>query len=343
METKELIHTETELTAGDIHFEEEIIRTTEKGKVLLNFYIPLYFDVKAVFGASIIGDSPDTEVDVYANFNCRTLAVEPFLDVVVKYNDDRNYFTYSIDAPMRKLLFEKMSDYCVAQERTTINTMASTFEQESDKPFVFCFNEADTCIDIFLSNERGQKGLLISSFSYGTGLRFRCNEALSQELLKFNQQMNGQYLGEIEELCKQRPTSTKTSTKSTNKQAAKAIVRAVGIHAVLAVSVFLGWKMSELSVDALRITTAIVYCVILSGVTFVINWSRKKQSNDGDQSIMLLSNALNGLNVLLFAGAYALELFCPSSLLAVFVETVKAALQLQLLIQVFLLGLMNKK
>lgn len=102
-----------------IQFDDEI---SEVGTVL-NFYIPVTFDVDAVFGTDVQSLDNDDWLNIYANFDMAHGTVEDHLELSVNRSDgDIEYRTYPLGGAQRDALRQKMDAYC--REQTGMNLEA---------------------------------------------------------------------------------------------------------------------------------------------------------------------------------------------------------------------------
>lgn len=101
------------LPIESITFENEICDYHN----LLNFYIPVTFDVDAVFGTNVCTFENDDWLNVYANYDMKAGEVTDHLELSLnRSNGDIECLTYPLDAEQRAALCEKMNAYCL--ERT---------------------------------------------------------------------------------------------------------------------------------------------------------------------------------------------------------------------------------
>ncbi|NBI65989.1 hypothetical protein D1646_04015 [Pseudoflavonifractor sp. 60] len=105
------------LSAWNISFAEEI---SEIG-TLLNFYLPTYFNVDAVFGTHVRTGENDDTLNVYANYDMATGQVCDELEVDMHWADGREESVeYRLNAVEKATLLRKMDDYCQQQTGQTL-------------------------------------------------------------------------------------------------------------------------------------------------------------------------------------------------------------------------------
>lgn len=99
------------LQPDEIAFEDEII--IEKSG-LLNFYVPIYFDVDAVFGPGLIQDDSDDYINVHASYDLKKGCVCDNLDVILVYADGgEKQYGYLLSNEEKAIFEREMDAYCM--------------------------------------------------------------------------------------------------------------------------------------------------------------------------------------------------------------------------------------
>lgn len=109
-----------------IGFEEEI---SEVGD-LLNFYIPVTFDVDSVFGTDVTSLGNDDWLNLYADYDMKRGEVSDHLDISLNRADGSiEELTYPLDAGQREALRQKMDAYCKEQVGKSLDEYAKELVQ----------------------------------------------------------------------------------------------------------------------------------------------------------------------------------------------------------------------
>lgn len=120
------------LPVATLTFDDEISEVDG----LLNFYIPVTFDVDAVFGTDVLTTANDDWLNVYANYDMTTGTVVDHLDLSLNRADGTiEYTTYPLEAAQRAILLEKMDAYCLKQTSKSLETYSreTTFGENPAK------------------------------------------------------------------------------------------------------------------------------------------------------------------------------------------------------------------
>ena len=122
------------LRPDEISFDDDAIVSEN----LLNFYVPIYFDVEAVLGAGLLAEDSDDYINVYANYDLEHDRVCDVLDVIlVRYDESEAQYQYRLSAEERAVLLQKMESYCKDNVGESLSEIRAEFmEEQSEKPSV---------------------------------------------------------------------------------------------------------------------------------------------------------------------------------------------------------------
>lgn len=122
------------LRPDEISFDDEVIVSDS----LLNFYVPIYFDVDAVLGAGLLAEDSDDYINVYANYDLEQGRVCDVLDIVlVRCDGSEAQYQYRLSAEEQAELLRKMEGYCKDCVGEPLSAFRAEFmEEQSEKPSV---------------------------------------------------------------------------------------------------------------------------------------------------------------------------------------------------------------
>lgn len=110
-----------------IGFEDEISEYDGK----LNFYIPVSFDVDAVFGTDVCSLGNDDWLNIYADYDMEAGEAADHLDFSLNRSDGSiEYLTYPLDAAQREILRGKMDAYCHRQTGMGLDAYVQSLADE---------------------------------------------------------------------------------------------------------------------------------------------------------------------------------------------------------------------
>ena len=108
-----------------IGFEDEICEFDGK----LNFYIPVSFDVDAVFGIDVSYLGNDDWLSIYYDMEAGEAA--DHLDISLMNRDTHiEYLTYPLDAAQREILRGKMDAYCLRETGMGLDAYVQSLADE---------------------------------------------------------------------------------------------------------------------------------------------------------------------------------------------------------------------
>lgn len=110
-----------------IGFEDEISEYDGK----LNFYIPVSFDVDAVFGTDVCSLGNDDWLNIYADYDMEAGEAADHLDISLNRSDGSiEYLTYPLDAAQREILRGKMDAYCLRETGMGLDAYVQSLADE---------------------------------------------------------------------------------------------------------------------------------------------------------------------------------------------------------------------
>ena len=111
----------------EISFDGEI---SECGH-LLNFYMPVAFDLDAVFGTNVTSEENDDYVNVYAEYDLRTGEACPALQVTLCRGDGSSGdYTYPLTEDERSWTLRKMDAYCQREMEMPLADVRKEWQKE---------------------------------------------------------------------------------------------------------------------------------------------------------------------------------------------------------------------
>lgn len=124
---------QTECWRGERQFKQDEISFAEEIVVddnALNFYVPIFFDVAAVFGKPVEKLGPDDSFDVYANYDMDAGEVSDYLEILVKYWDGvEDVAMYHLSSEEKEMFQTKMDEYCMAAIGQSLEEMCHKHQQ----------------------------------------------------------------------------------------------------------------------------------------------------------------------------------------------------------------------
>lgn len=117
---------ERQFRQDEISFIEEIIVDGES----LNFYVPIFFDVAAVFGKSVEKLGPEDSFNVYANFDMDASEVSEYLEILIKYwNGVEDTAMYRLSPEEKEMFQKRMDEYCMETMGQSLEGMCKNHQQ----------------------------------------------------------------------------------------------------------------------------------------------------------------------------------------------------------------------
>lgn len=126
-----LIRGDKPLPVEQVCFEGEVAQIDE----LLNFYVPINFDVDAVLGTHVNTDENDDWVNLYANYDMEHGCVCESLDVyLVRGSGPELLCEYRLTPEEQEALHSKMDSYCMEQMGVSLEAAREQYLAEEQSP-----------------------------------------------------------------------------------------------------------------------------------------------------------------------------------------------------------------